>query len=78
VSCSRAAAPAPKGYKQWQDPVKRSSTFDQLTRLMQERIIYIDGAMGTMIQRFKLTEADFRCDNEGVEFWLIGVVCKRK
>ena len=27
---------------------------------MQQRIIYIDGAMGTMIQRFKLTEEDFR------------------
>jgi methionine synthase I (cobalamin-dependent) len=34
--------------------------FDQLTKLMQERVIYIDGAMGTMIQRFKLTEEDFR------------------
>jgi len=27
---------------------------------MQQRIIYIDGAMGTMIQRYKLTEEDFR------------------
>eukprot|EP00878_Enallax_costatus_P040558 GHUV01046868.1.p1 GENE.GHUV01046868.1~~GHUV01046868.1.p1 ORF type:complete len:162 (-),score=77.39 GHUV01046868.1:442-927(-) len=26
---------------------------------MQQRIIFIDGAMGTMIQRYKLTEADF-------------------
>lgn len=27
---------------------------------LQNRILVIDGAMGTMIQRFKLTEADFR------------------
>ena len=26
----------------------------------QERIIFIDGAMGTMIQRYKLEEEDFR------------------
>jgi 5-methyltetrahydrofolate--homocysteine methyltransferase len=56
----RAAPEPPEGYKAWQDPVKRSPAFAQLTRLMQERIIFIDGAMGTMIQRFKLTEADFR------------------
>jgi hypothetical protein len=60
VSCSRAAAPAPEGYKQWVDPLKRTVAFDHLTKLMQERIIFIDGAMGTMIQRFKLTEEDFR------------------
>src|ERR1044071_3676745 len=28
--------------------------------LLQERILIIDGAMGTMIQRHKLTEADYR------------------
>ena len=27
---------------------------------MKQRIIFIDGAMGTMIQRFKLQEEDFR------------------
>ncbi|MFO1322455.1 MAG: homocysteine S-methyltransferase family protein [Burkholderiales bacterium] len=31
-----------------------------LTRLMRERILIMDGAMGTMIQRCKLTESDFR------------------
>jgi 5-methyltetrahydrofolate--homocysteine methyltransferase len=31
-----------------------------LAALMQQRIAIIDGAMGTMIQRYKLTEADFR------------------
>ncbi len=31
-----------------------------LAALLQQRIVIIDGAMGTMIQRYKLTEADFR------------------
>ena len=33
---------------------------DQLVRLLAERIVVIDGAMGTMIQQRKLSEADFR------------------
>jgi 5-methyltetrahydrofolate--homocysteine methyltransferase len=28
--------------------------------LLNERILVIDGAMGTMIQRYKLSEADYR------------------
>ncbi|MCY1254339.1 Methionine synthase [compost metagenome] len=32
----------------------------ELPRLLQERILILDGAMGTMIQRYKLTEADYR------------------
>ena len=28
--------------------------------LLKEHILVIDGAMGTMIQRYKLTEADYR------------------
>jgi 5-methyltetrahydrofolate--homocysteine methyltransferase len=31
-----------------------------LPALLRQRILIIDGAMGTMIQRYKLTEADFR------------------
>jgi 5-methyltetrahydrofolate--homocysteine methyltransferase len=31
-----------------------------LERLMHERIVVLDGAMGTMIQRYKLSEADYR------------------
>ena len=27
---------------------------------LAERILILDGAMGTMIQKYKLTEADFR------------------
>src|SRR6476661_9458348 len=32
----------------------------QLPALLEKRIAILDGAMGTMIQRFKLTEADYR------------------
>ncbi len=31
-----------------------------LRHLLDERILFLDGALGTMIQRYKLTEADFR------------------
>lgn len=34
----------------------------QLPELLKQRIVVIDGAMGTMIQRYKLTEADFRSE----------------
>ena len=29
---------------------------------MRQRIVVLDGAMGTMVQRYKLSEADFRGD----------------
>jgi len=34
----------------------------QLHSLLAKRILVLDGAMGTMIQRYKLTEQDFRGD----------------
>ncbi|HER19675.1 MAG TPA: methionine synthase, partial [Chromatiales bacterium] len=34
--------------------------FDQLRDLMRQRILVLDGAMGTMIQNASLEEADFR------------------
>src|ERR1044071_9562487 len=36
------------------------TTEQRLRKLLNERILIIDGAMGTMIQRYKLTEADYR------------------
>ena len=32
----------------------------QLRELMSRRILVLDGAMGTMIQRYKLSESDYR------------------
>ena len=37
-----------------------SSKGKQLVKLFEERIVYLDGAMGTMIQQHSLEEADFR------------------
>ena len=37
----------------WEDPLRKSAAFGQLQQLMQERIIYIDGAMGTSIQKHR-------------------------
>jgi cobalamin-dependent methionine synthase I/methionine synthase I (cobalamin-dependent) len=37
-----------------------SPLFSQLTALFAERILIIDGAMGTSLQQFALSEADFR------------------
>src|ERR1700680_1550503 len=31
-----------------------------LEALMRQRIVVLDGAMGTMVQQYKLTEADYR------------------
>ena len=39
-----------------------SDTESQLRELLARRILMLDGAMGTMIQRYKLSEADFRGD----------------
>ena len=33
-----------------------------LPDLLRQRILILDGAMGTMIQRYKLSEAQFRGD----------------
>ena len=38
----------------------REGRIEALKRAAQERILILDGAMGTMIQRHKLTEADYR------------------
>src|SRR5262245_52770744 len=37
-----------------------TDTFESLRRLFRERILVLDGAMGTMIQSYRLAEADFR------------------
>ena len=36
-------------------------TANKLKEILNQRILVIDGAMGTMIQRHKLSEKDFRC-----------------
>jgi 5-methyltetrahydrofolate--homocysteine methyltransferase len=36
------------------------TTVDQLAQLLQHRVLVLDGAMGTMIQQYQLSEADYR------------------
>ena len=40
----------------------QSATEIKLRNLLAQRILILDGAMGTMIQQYKLTEADYRGD----------------
>ncbi len=47
---NQPSTPKPRGYTRG----------GALADILQQRIAIIDGAMGTMIQRYKLTEADFR------------------
>lgn len=35
---------------------------ERLEALLRERIVYLDGAMGTMLQQKRLSEADYRGD----------------
>ena len=49
-----APAPPPKA------PFTRDEVLPLLDKLFKERIAFIDGAMGTQIQKYKLTEEDFR------------------
>ena len=44
------------------DFAKDKPTETDLRQLLEQRIVYLDGAMGTMIQQHKLEEEDFRGD----------------
>ena len=39
--------------QKWEDPLPKSEAFAQLEELFESRIAYIDGAMGTSIQKYK-------------------------
>nr|AGT02780.1 methionine synthase [Angomonas desouzai] len=41
-------------------PGERSPVFEELEALFKERILILDGGMGTMLQQYKLSEEDFR------------------
>ena len=42
--------------------ITQSNRIERLQQLLRERIVIIDGAMGTTIQQYKLTEEQFRGD----------------
>ncbi len=41
-------------------PFTRTTRLERLPALLRERILVLDGAMGTMLQGYRLSEADFR------------------
>ncbi|WP_428261949.1 methionine synthase [Haliangium sp.] len=43
-------------------PTSAETTLSRIEAILRERIVMIDGAMGTMLQRYGLTEEDFRGD----------------
>src|SRR3989442_13596331 len=49
-----------RGWGPARDKEKMAATRQTLERLLASRILVLDGAMGTMIQRRQLAEADFR------------------
>lgn len=42
--------------------MEKTKSYQELKDLLEKRVVFIDGAMGTMIQRYKLEEEDFRGD----------------
>ena len=40
--------------------LRRTQRLERLESLLAQRILVLDGAMGTMIQEHRLSEADFR------------------
>uniref|UniRef100_A0A1D2A7V4 methionine synthase n=1 Tax=Auxenochlorella protothecoides TaxID=3075 RepID=A0A1D2A7V4_AUXPR len=55
-------ADAPSAAPSTDGGMKRTEAFEQLEELLESRICFIDGAMGTQIQKWKLTEDDFKGD----------------
>ena len=53
------ASPVPE-YAAYNDPLKKSPAFDVIEGIMRKRVMVIDGAMGTAVQKYKLSEDDFR------------------
>src|SRR5947207_7675736 len=48
------------GQTPFSSPTIMSSDLHPLEALLRERIVVLDGAVGTMIQQYKLSEADYR------------------
>lgn len=49
----------------------KDSVMAYLYRLFQERVVMFDGAMGTMIQKYKLGEAEYRGERFKVGYGLM-------
>src|SRR5271170_855943 len=56
-ACVRACSKKPGSPRM---PQQQSLRAHALLALLKKRVVILDGAMGTMIQRHRLSEADFR------------------
>ena len=56
----KANRPKVPKYAAYEDPLKKSPAFDVIEGIMRKRVMVIDGAMGTAVQKYKLSEDDFR------------------
>ena len=56
----KANRPKVPEYAAYKDPLKKSPAFDVIEGIMRKRVMVIDGAMGTAVQKYKLSEDDFR------------------
>ena len=52
----------------------RTARLARLPQLLTERILLLDGAMGTMLQRVALSEADYRGAKYGGIPWRLGLL----
>ena len=52
--------PSPLAQSTASSPFNRSTRLARLDGLLRERILVLDGGMGTLVQSYQLTEADFR------------------
>jgi hypothetical protein len=62
-------------YEAWVDPINKSDAFEQLDKMFTERICFIDGAMGTSIQAYRLEEEDYRGERYKVRMPEIFAIC---
>ena len=62
--------PVPE-YAAWVDPIEKSAAFASLDAMFEKRICFIDGAMGTSIQAYKLEEDDYRGERYKVRVSII-------
>src|SRR5207237_337474 len=60
TGCVRGQKPVARLAEYWILNTEYRMMITLLNRLLSERILILDGAMGTMIQRHQLGEADFR------------------
>jgi hypothetical protein len=69
--------PETPSYTPWVDPIEKSPAFEQLEKMFEQRICFIDGAMGTSIQAYKLEEEDYRGERYKVRGFVFCVIVEK-